>query len=98
MSIQHHSPEEQAASNRLLDDILNRSQREWPHKRISGDDDGETAFALAVDVPHRAIRIQFSKPMQWIGFDSVCAKQLAEKLYRMAEQLESELARISKTP
>lgn len=88
MSIQHHSPEEEERVRRMLDEIAGVAERKWPNGRISGDDDGETAFAIAVDPRHKIVRIQFTKPMNWIGLDVKSARQLAAMLDEKADQLE----------
>lgn len=68
----------------MLEEFLGKAQREWPDKRVSGDDDGVTAFAIAVDPVHKIIRIQFTKPVNWIGLDLETAENLnlllAEKI------------------
>lgn len=91
MSIQHHSPEESDAQRRMLAELLGNAQRRWPHKRISGDDDGETAFAIATDPQNEIIRIQFTKPMNWIGLDI----QSAKNLHRLLGEKITELSLLS---
>ena len=69
MSASHHSesPEERAKMELFLKQLTGDRSREWPQGRISGEDDGATAFAVATDVANRVIIIRFSKPMDWIG-------------------------------
>jgi hypothetical protein len=80
MSIQHHSPEDAANQKRLIDEIFGQAKRQWPDGRISGDDDGVTAYAIAADHQHRLIRIQFTKPMLWLGLSVNDAKALRDML------------------
>lgn len=88
MSIQHHSPEESEAQKRLLEEFLRTAERKWPHGRISGDDDGETAFAIAADPRNKIVRIQFTKPMDWLGLDAKSARHLAKLLTEKADEIE----------
>jgi hypothetical protein len=87
MSIQHHSPEDAENQKRLIDEIFGRAQRRWPDGRISGDDDGVTAYAIAADPQHRIVRIQFTKPMCWLGLDVKAARQLRDALDNKLSEL-----------
>lgn len=89
MGMQHHAedPEQAKRMQRLLDELQGKAQREWPHGRVSGDDDGESAFAVATDHRHGIIRIQFAKPMQWIGLDVKSATQFRDMLTNKIEEL-----------
>lgn len=89
MSAQHHSPEEQENMQRFLDELAQVSERNWPHGRVSGDDDGETAFAIAADPRCQIVRIQFSKPMNWLGLEVKAARDLAKMLMEKADELEN---------
>lgn len=88
MSIQHHSPDDSEQVRRMLDELSGIAERKWPHGRLSGDDDGETAFAIAADHRSKIVRIQFTKPMNWIGLGVLEARQLAQKLTEKADELE----------
>ncbi len=72
----------------MLDEIAGVSERKWPHGRVNGDDDGETAFAIAADPRYKIVRIQFTKPMNWLGLDVKSARQLAAMLTEKADELE----------
>lgn len=87
MSIQHHSPEENEATQRFISEIMKTSERKWPDGRLSGDDDGETAYAIAADPRNKIVRIQFSKPMCWIGLDVKAAKHLRDMLDEKLKEL-----------
>lgn len=82
MSISHHSenPGEREAFNRFISQITGNTKREWPAGRISGEDDGATAYAIAADPVKRVILIRFPKPMDWIGFGVVEAIALRDQL------------------
>jgi len=73
----------------MLGELLNRAQRNYPSGRVSADDEGETAFAIAVDHAHRIIRIHFTKPMEWLGFDLASARHLRSLLNEKIQELEA---------
>jgi hypothetical protein len=89
MSAQHHhsNPEEERLMRRFLDEAAGTANRQWPHGRISGEDDGETAFAIATDPQNKIVRIQFTKPMNWLGLDKDSALKLAAMLTEKAGEL-----------
>ena len=94
MSIEHHGaqqppidPTERAAMDRILDEIMGKAERTYPHGRVSGDDLGEAAFAIAADPVHRIIRIQFTKPMTWLGLDLPTATKLRDLLAEKIREL-----------
>jgi hypothetical protein len=92
--IEHHSPEDAANQRRLIDEIFGRAQRQWPDGRISGDDDGVTAYAIAADIQHRMVRIQFTKPMLWLGLDVKSAKALRDMLdEKLSELAKAEISK-----
>jgi len=90
MSAPHpHSESEQNRNlRRFADEIAGTASREWPQGRISGDDDGVTAFAIAADPKNKIVRIQFSKPMLWLGLPVAEAKQLVQILGAKIKELE----------
>jgi hypothetical protein len=87
MSMSHHSPEEAANAQRFINEIMGQSKRRWPQGRISGDDDGESAYAIAADPQNRMVRIQFSKPMIWLGLSIKEAKHLRDMLDQKIAEL-----------
>ena len=86
--IQHHSPEDDEAARRFIEEVVGVAPRKWPDGRVSGDDDGETAYAIAADPVHNIVHLKFTKPMDWLGFDVASARQLAAALIEKADQLE----------
>ena len=95
MGANHHShdstpmnDDQKALLDRLISEIKGTANREWPQGRVSGDDDGVTAFAIAADRDNKIVRIQFTKPMFWLGLDNKSARDLAAKLIEKAEDLE----------
>lgn len=89
MSIPHHNPENEEAMRKMLNEIFGESKRRWPDGRVSGDDDGETRFAIVTDIKSRIIRIQFSKPMVWLGLPAKEAREFAKMLLEKADELEA---------
>lgn len=89
MSIQHHgiSPQDEAAQQRLIDEIFGRAKLKWPQGQCSPDDLGETAFAIAVDPSANIVRIHFTKPMTWLGLDKDSATKLRDLLTEKIGQL-----------
>lgn len=88
MSAQHHeSPEEQAARSRLLDEFLQRAEPSFPQGKLSPRDEGELAFAVALDLTKQAVIIRFAKPVDWLGLDRQSALHLADLLINKAANL-----------
>lgn len=69
MSISHHS-ENPEALKRFLEQAMGINKREWPEGRISGEDDGVTAYAIAADPVRKIVILKFPKPMDWIGLSA----------------------------
>lgn len=88
MSLPHHGgPEEQRLKARLADQFLGMARREWPEGRVDGDDNGTLAFAIATDKKHRIIRIEFGKPVAWLGLDVQSAEELRDQLTQRLHEL-----------
>lgn len=86
MSTPHHATDTEA-QRRLIDEIFGRAKIRWPQGQIAPDDQGETAFAIAVDPPNRIIRIQFTKPIIWLGLDRESAVKLRDLLTEKIKEL-----------
>lgn len=81
MSSSHHGSQEQRELlKRLIDQGNGTAKRSYPDGRVSGDDDGELAYAIAADPRHQIIRIQFNKPVDWLGLDRKSAEALRDML------------------
>lgn len=89
MSTPHHgfSPQDEAAQQRLIDEIFGRAKLKWPRGQISNDDLGETAFGIATDTANKIIRIHFTKPITWIGLDKDSAIKLRDILTQKIGEL-----------
>lgn len=88
MSAQHHeSPEEAAATRRMLDEFLANAKPRFPQGKLTPTDEGELAFAVAVDPAKKAVVIRFTKPVDWLGLDRKSALHLADLLIHKAAEL-----------
>lgn len=81
-------PEMEARRQGMIDELSGKMPRSWPQGRISGGDDGQTHMAIAADLKAKIVRIQFTKPMDWLGLDPFSARQLAKMLIEKANQIE----------
>lgn len=61
----------------------------FPRGRASADDEGEIRMAVAVDHPNAIVRLQFGKPIAWLGLPSREARELAALLIAKADELDS---------
>lgn len=84
MATSHHGPADdehsKALMSRFIDELHGKSRREFPNGRLGADDDGATTYAIATDKKHGVIRMQFSKPTLWVGFDVEAAENLRDEL------------------
>ena len=84
MATPHHGSKEQREqmeiAKRFLDQLEGKAKRAYPNGRVSGDDEGELAFAIAADPKHQIIRIEFNKPVDWLGLDRDSAEKLRDLL------------------
>lgn len=89
MSISHHSesPEERAAKELMLEQLLGSTRRTWPQGRLNGEDDGATAYAIAADPARKLVLIRFPKPMDWLGLSVNDAAALRNKLDEKINEL-----------
>ena len=61
--------------------------RNYSHGRISGDDEGQTEVAIALDPKTKTIIIRYSKPMEWIGLNEHAAFQLVTTMAKLISRL-----------
>ncbi len=96
MSSSHHGvpsdrdPGKEEIVKRFLDQLEKRAKREYTHGRISGQDEGTLALAVAADKANGVVIIDFGKPVEWIGLGEKECKgliqMLIEKLREIATQ------------
>jgi len=96
MSTQHHG--ESARQSELFRKLQQQNdgtrQREWPHGRVSGDDDGELALAISSDAATGLVRMDFGKPVAWMAMSPDDAVALAQLLIRHARAISKEPLRV----
>ena len=63
-------------------------ERCWPEGRVGANDDGEIEVAIALDLPHKIVRIAFPHPVLWFGLNVETARILRDKLSQHIETLE----------
>lgn len=83
MAMQHHgegSEEQNRLIKRFLEQANGKSNRAYPNGRVGADDEGELAYAIAADPRHQIIRIEFNKPVDWLGLDKQSAEALRDML------------------
>lgn len=59
-----------------------------PYGRLNADDEGELRFALAADRANGVVRVEFGKPVAWLGLPSAIARELARALIEKADELD----------
>jgi hypothetical protein len=80
MSHHGHDPERAAAMSGLMKQLMG----EYPNGRLNKDDAG--AVAMAVSSESSVVRLDFPKPVTWIGFTGDQAIQLAQDLMKHARR------------
>jgi hypothetical protein len=61
---------------------------EFPRGRADATDEGELRLALAADHTNAIVRIEFGKPIAWIGLASSDARALAKMLNDKADEID----------
>ena len=74
------SPEQQKLMERFIKQIEGTAKREYSQGRMSGDDDGDLALAVASDLRKNIVIIRFGKPVEWIGLGITEAEGLRDLL------------------
>ena len=81
MSTPHHGDGRQSElMKRFVQQMDGKVNRAYPNGRVGADDEGELAFAIAADLEHQIIRIEFNKPVDWLGLDPSSAEALQDML------------------
>lgn len=60
-----------------------------PQGKLNADDQGGLRMAVAADKRNSVVRVDFGKPVAWLGLDKATALELAEKLRWHASKLQS---------
>jgi hypothetical protein len=61
---------------------------QFPYGRIGPTDEGELSMGIAVDHEHGIVKLQFGKPIIWLGMPSAHARKLAALLIAKADELD----------
>lgn len=61
----------------------------FPRGKADADDEGELMLALAADRANGIVRIEFGKPIAWLGLPVVEARQFAQMLLAKAAEVEA---------
>ena len=81
MSGQHHGDSRNSELiKRFLDQANGKAGRAYPNGRVGATDEGELVYAIAADSKHQIIRIEFNKPVDWLGLDLESAEALRDML------------------
>lgn len=80
MATSNHGPADDMLRSRFIDEVMGLAERQFPHGRVGHDDDGQLTFAIAADRKANIIRVVFSKPTAWIGFDEESAVKMRDAL------------------
>ena len=60
----------------------------YPRGKADASDEGELRLALATDHQQAIVRVEFGKPVAWIGLPSREARDLAQLLIEKADELD----------
>ena len=60
----------------------------FPRGHADADDEGEITMALAADHGNGIVRMEFGKPVGWLGLASQDARCLAAMLYQKADEID----------
>jgi len=58
----------------------------FPFGKAGADDEGELTLALAADHQHGILRLEFGKPVAWLGLPAKYARELAVTLQRKSRR------------
>lgn len=75
---------------------MNRDQRrklgatgKFPRGKLNASDEGQITMGLAVDHHGGVVRLEFGKPVAWLGLPAREARELGELLIAKAAELEA---------
>jgi hypothetical protein len=63
-----------------------------PYGKASDDDEGELRMALGVDHGNGIVRVEFGKPIAWLGLPAQQARELGALLLARADELDARKA------
>ena len=94
MSVQHHGfqgepmdEEMKKLFQRFEDQKSGKAKRTYSDGRKAADDEGDLAFKIGPDEKGEFIKIEFGKPVEWIGLPPENAIALAQMLIKHARAI-----------
>lgn len=72
---------------RFMAQVERNAKRQYEHGRLNADDDGALAMAVAADLKHQRIIIDFGKPVNWLGLRVEEAQGLINMLMQKIREL-----------
>jgi hypothetical protein len=65
------------------------SDEQYPHGKISHDDDGSLDIAVAADPGYNVVRIEFGKEVSWLALDVESAERFVALLEQKIDDLKA---------
>lgn len=72
----------------FVDEFMGKAQARFPMGQLDDSDHGETAFAIAADPVNKLIRIQYTKPVTWIGMYADDVRKFITLLEQKLKEIE----------
>ena len=88
--IKKHLQEQEELMQRFREQATGRAKRTYSEGRKGADDDGDLAYMIGPDETGEIIKLDFNKPVEWIGFSPESAVQLAQSLIKYAREISKE--------
>lgn len=63
--------------------------RQFPYGKADEDDEGELRLAMATDYHNSIVRVEFGKPIGWLGLPAQQAREFAAILIEKANELDA---------
>jgi hypothetical protein len=77
MTGKHHGKESQSELiKRFVEQLGGNYEKQFPDGKISDDDEGDLAFAIAADPRRQLIIIRFAQPTHWFAMGPEQAEQV----------------------
>ena len=61
----------------------------FPYGKADASDEGEIAIGIAADHANGIVRLQFGKPVGWLGLPSSHARQMAALLIEKSDEIDA---------
>lgn len=87
-------PRQRELLERYKKQVNGEAERSYSNGRKGANDDGDLAFVIASDRDEQIVKIDFGKPVAFIGMPPQQAVELAQMLIRHARSIATEPIRI----